>query len=51
MDRNHMVYEKHDNCFTSIEDLSQAQQLMDRLNQLGWVVCFRQACVKAGSDN
>jgi hypothetical protein len=37
MDRNHMVYEKHDNCFTSIEDLSQAQQLMDRLNQLGWV--------------
>jgi hypothetical protein len=37
MDRRHMIYEKHDNCFTSIADLTQAQQLMDRLDQFGWV--------------
>lgn len=45
MDRGKIAYEKHDNCFTSIDDLDSAQRLMDRLNQFSWVaVLNRWAC-------
>src|SRR5205809_492032 len=36
MDRAGIGYEKHDNCFTRIDDLERAQQLFDRLDQQGW---------------
>jgi hypothetical protein len=36
MDRGHIGYEKHDNCFTAIANFAKAEQLMERLNQFGW---------------
>ena len=36
MDREGIGYEKHDNCFTRIDDLERASQLFDRLDQQGW---------------
>jgi len=37
MDRVGIRYEKQDNCFTHIEDLVGAQQLMDRFNKRKWL--------------
>jgi hypothetical protein len=37
MDREGIGYEKHDNCFTQIEDLQRAQQLLTVLEQQSWV--------------
>lgn len=36
MDHEGIGYEKHDNCFTRIDNLARAQELSDRLNQLAW---------------
>lgn len=36
MDRLGIKYEKHDNCFTQIDDLPRAQKLMDRLDKYAW---------------
>jgi hypothetical protein len=36
MDRDGIGYEKHDNCFTRIDDLKRAQQLFDLLDQQSW---------------
>jgi hypothetical protein len=36
MDHEGIGYEKHDNCFTRIDNLERAQQLFDRLDQQGW---------------
>lgn len=42
LDRKQIPYTKHDNCFTEIRDLEQAQQLLDQLNQQRWVKSFQQ---------
>ena len=36
MDRQGIGYEKHDNCFTRIDDLKQAQRLLALLDQQSW---------------
>jgi len=36
MQRNGIGYEKHDNCFTRIDDFDKAQQLFARLDQQPW---------------
>ena len=36
MDRAGIKYEQQDNCFTSIEDVSKAQRIFDRLTQRRW---------------
>lgn len=36
LDHAHIGYERHDNCFTRIDDLTQAQQLLDRLTERKW---------------
>ena len=36
MDREGIGYEKHDNCFTRIDNLKRAQQLFDLLDQQSW---------------
>jgi len=36
MDREGIGYEKHDNCFTRIDNLERAQQLLDLLDQQAW---------------
>ncbi len=36
LDRAHITYERRDNCFTRIDDLPHAQQLLDRLSQRKW---------------
>lgn len=37
LDRAGIGYEKHDNCFTRIDDLAQAQQLCQELDERAWV--------------
>src|SRR3989442_6621477 len=36
MVQNHMVYRRHDNCFTSIDDVAKAQRLMNRQLRISW---------------
>jgi hypothetical protein len=36
MTRRHLPYQKHDNCFTKIEQLEMAQELFNRLDQYAW---------------
>lgn len=36
MKRHGIGFEKHDNCFTRIDDITRAQQLSDALNQQSW---------------
>jgi hypothetical protein len=36
MDHEGIGYEKHDNCFTRIDNLERAQQLFDLMNQQAW---------------
>jgi len=36
LDRANIGYEKHDNCFTQIDDLERAQQLFDQFEKRGW---------------
>jgi hypothetical protein len=36
MDQEGIGYEQHDNCFTRIEDLEKAQQILNRLEERGW---------------
>jgi len=42
LDRHGIDYEKHDNCFTRIDDLEKAQQLMQQLDQRGWTGWLKQ---------
>lgn len=42
LDRKQIPYTKHDNCFTEISDLKQAQHLFEQLNQQQWVKPFQQ---------
>jgi hypothetical protein len=41
MDRCGMHYQKHDNCFTHIDNLEKAQCLMDRLDRYHWVAALK----------
>jgi hypothetical protein len=36
MDQNRIGYRRHDNCFTSIDDLAKAQRLMHRQPRISW---------------
>ncbi len=36
LDRKSIGYQKHDNCFTRIDNLARARQLFDGLDQQGW---------------
>lgn len=36
LDRAGIKYEKHDNCFTQIDDLARAQKLMNQLDSYAW---------------
>jgi hypothetical protein len=36
LDKKEMGYRRHDNCFTSIEDVAKAQQLMNRQLRISW---------------
>lgn len=40
MDLEGIGYEKHDNCFTRIDNLERAQQLFDLLDQQSWAGCL-----------
>lgn len=42
LDRHGIRYEKHDNCFTRIDNLEKAQQLMYELDQRGWAGWLKQ---------
>jgi len=37
LDAAHIGYERHDNCFTHIDDIARAQQLLNRLTERKWV--------------
>jgi hypothetical protein len=45
LDRKKMGYEKHDNCFTQIDDLAQAQQILNTLVERKWVKWLQQQVV------
>ena len=40
MDREHLAYRRHDNCFPWIADFAHAQALMDQLHQTDWCQQF-----------
>jgi hypothetical protein len=42
LDRKQICYKKHDNCFSEIGDLEQAQRLLDQLHQQQWAKSWNQ---------
>jgi hypothetical protein len=40
MDQAHIAYRRHDNCFTWIQDLTRAQQLMNDQRSVNWIQSF-----------
>lgn len=46
LDQEGIGYKKHDNCFTRIDDLEKAQQLMQQLDQRAWSGWLKQRAIE-----